>query len=122
MLYEEDLDIMDNKTRFYLDEVSIRSICKDLLRNWWVILLAAVTVVLGVSAYNSVLYIPEYTASTTFAVSAKGGGNSGNAYASLTTTTEMASVFQDVFQSDVLIKKFRKILEKISWMLLSLLQ
>lgn len=103
---------MRKKIRFYWDEVSIRSICKDLLRNWWLILMAAVIMVLGISFYSSVFHTAEYTASATLVVSSRENGSQGSTYASLSTTKEMAGVFQEVFQSDVLKTKVQEELGK----------
>lgn len=90
-----------------MDRISIRCICRDLLRNCWLILLAMISALMVISVYQTVVYIPEYTSTATMVVSAKGSGSSG-ALANLSTTSEMASVFQDVFQSNILEKKVQE--------------
>ncbi len=86
-----------------LDEINITSIVRDLIKNFWVVLLAAISAYFLVSGYHSLIYTPEYTASATMVVSAK--GNSYNTtYTNLSITTEMAGVFQDVFSSNILKK------------------
>lgn len=84
---------------FRLDEISLRGLCMDLIRNVWMILLAAVTVWLAVGGVHNLMYQPQYTASATLVVSTRG---TGSAYQSLTTTVQMADVFGQVFQSDAL--------------------
>lgn len=84
---------------FNLDEISIRGLCLDLLRNFWMIILAAATVWLAVTGIHNFTYGPEYTSSATLVVSVKG---ESNIYSSLSTATQMAGVFSQVFQSDAL--------------------
>lgn len=86
---------------FRLDEISWRGLCMDLLRNAWMILAAAVTVWLAVGGVHNLIYQPQYTASSTLVVSV---GGQSNAYTSLTTATQMADVFGQVFQSEALRK------------------
>lgn len=83
-----------------LDEISIRSIVVDVLKNIWVILLAALAAWFAVTGARKLIYVPEYTATATLAVNAK--GSSSNAYTSLSMTSQMAGVFSEVFSSNVL--------------------
>lgn len=85
-----------------LDEISVRGICTDLVRNLLYIFLAAAAMWLGATGVGSLTYTPEYTSSATVVVSEKG---SGSAYSSLAVTNEMAGVFSEVFQSDALREK-----------------
>ena len=94
---------MGDEREFNLDEISLYVIAMDLFRNIWVILLAAAAVWLGVTGVCDLTYVPEYTASATMAVSAK--GENGDAYSSLLVTSQMAEVFGEVFRSDVLYEK-----------------
>lgn len=84
---------------FRLDEISLRGLCRDLLRNSWMIVLAAVTVWLAVGGVHNIIYEPEYTASATLVVSSRG---SGSTYSSLSAASQMADVFGQVFQSEAL--------------------
>ena len=93
---------MKQDDTFYFDEINFRSVLLDLLRNLWVIVLTVLSVYICISAYEKTVYVPKYTSTATFMVSAKG---SNNAYASLSITQEMAQVFSKVFQSNVLLKK-----------------
>ncbi len=87
-----------------LDEINFRLLCIALLKNTWVVILLCVSVLLGYNAVTKITYEPRYTSSATFMVSAKDGTN---AYNSLTTTQSMASVFVEVFQSNVLREKIQ---------------
>ena len=84
---------------FRIDEISWQGLCMDLIRNAWMILLAAVTVWLAAGGIHNVIYEPQYSASATLVVST---GGSGNTYSSLSTASQMADVFGQVFQSDAL--------------------
>ena len=91
---------MEETKEIRLDEISIWCILRDVVRNAWVVVLAVVAAYLGIAGGLGLLYEPVYTSSATLAVTAR--GNSGGAYSSLNITTQMADVFTEVFQSDVL--------------------
>lgn len=95
---------MLNKT-IRLDEINLHSLLHALLKNVWVIALVTLSVTMFVSSFAKQTYQPEYTSSATFMVSAK---DHTNAYNSLTTTQNMASVFAEVFQSNVLLEKIQE--------------
>lgn len=94
---------MEEKRKIRLDEISIRSIAVDLLKNAWVIVLAALAAWFAVTGADKLTYVPEYTATATLAVNAK--GNTSSAYTSLSLTSQMAGVFSEVFDSSVLREK-----------------
>lgn len=94
---------MEEKREIRLDEISIRSIAVDLLKNAWVIVLAALAAWFAVTGADKLTYVPEYTATATLAVNAK--GNTSSAYTSLSLTNQMAGVFSEVFDSSVLREK-----------------
>lgn len=87
------------KEKISLDEISIRGVCTDLLRNLLFIILAAAAMWLGASGIGNLTYSPQYTSSATVVVTAKG---SNSTYSSLSMANEMAGVFSEVFQSDAL--------------------
>lgn len=97
-----------NKRYFQFDEISIHSLIFTLLKNLWVVIIIALSAVMCVSSYTKLFYQPRYTSSATFMVGAK---NSTSAYNSLTTTQSMASVFAEVFQSNVLLEKIEEKME-----------
>ena len=96
---------MGEMKEFNLDEISLFSILRDVVKIYWVILLAAVTAWFAVTGVEGLIYVPEYTATATLAVSAR--GSSSNAYSSLTLTNQMAGVFSEVFDSNVLRERIR---------------
>ena len=85
-----------------LDEINFHALAGVLLKNLWAIALFALSAVLCFSSIAHLTYVPKYTSTATFMVSAKDGTN---AYNSLTTTQSMATVFVEVFQSNVLREK-----------------
>lgn len=88
-----------------LDEINILGLFLLLVKNIWVILALCISVVLCYTSVCRLTYTPSYTSAATFMVSAK---DSTSAYNSLTTTQSMASVFVEVFQSNVLREKIRE--------------
>lgn len=102
---------MDNNSPIYFDEINAAIVRKDLIYNIWLILLAVVTAVMGISACYTMFYTPEYTSSAAFVVSARGTGSTASTYSTLTTANEMAEVFKEVFQSDVMKRTVRQYVE-----------
>ena len=92
---------MDDK-RFFLSEINLPSLFAILLKNLWVCVLMCISAVLCFTGVWQLSYVPEYTSAATFMVSAK---DSTSAYNSLTLTQSMATVFVEVFQSNVLREK-----------------
>lgn len=84
------------------DEINPHGLITVLLKNLWVVLMLCVSAVLCFVSIRRLTYVPTYTSSATFMVSAK---DSTSAYNSLTTTQSMATVFVEVFQSNVLREK-----------------
>ena len=101
---------MNEEVLFYFDEINIKSIVRDVLRNFWMILIAGISAILLISGYRNIIYEAEYTSRATLVVSAKGSGMT-NSYANLTTTSEMAAVFSNVFSSNILKKRIAEELE-----------
>lgn len=94
-----------NRERFSLNEISVRGLCTDLLRNLWMILLAAVAMWCVATAWHNLTFEPEYTSSATLVVGVKG---QSNAYSSLGIASQMADVYGQVFQSEALREKIRE--------------
>lgn len=87
----------------FQNKIDIISIVRDILRQWWVILILSISAALFANVWVSETYQPEYTTKTTFAVTAKGLNN--NVYQNLTSTKELATRFSQVLESNVLKKK-----------------
>lgn len=88
-----------NRELFRFDEISIRGLCMDLLRNIWMILVAGISLWFLATGWHNLTYEPQYTSSATLVVTLKGESNT---YSSLSLATQMADVFSQVFQSDAL--------------------
>ena len=89
----------------HFDEINLYGLISLLLKNLWVILALCISAVLCFTSVSRLLYTPQYTSSATIMVSAK---DSTSAYNSLTTTQSMASVFVEVFQSNVLRERIKE--------------
>lgn len=87
------------------DEINLHGLITLLLKNLWVIAALCVSALLCYTSVCRLTYTPTYTSTATFMVSAK---DSTSAYNSLTTTQSMASVFVEVFQSNVLREKIQE--------------
>ena len=87
------------------DEINLHGLMSLLMKNLWVIAAVCISAILCYSSLAKLNYTPTYTSSATFMVSAK---DSTSAYNSLTTTQSMASVFVEVFQSNVLREKIQE--------------
>lgn len=93
---------MESYGKKIIEDINFYSVLKDLLKNLWVVLLAALIMWMSVSVYSRAVYVPEYTSSTTFVVNAK---NSTSSYSSLSTTNQLATVLSTVFESEILISR-----------------
>ncbi|MBR5245823.1 MAG: P-loop NTPase [Clostridia bacterium] len=99
---------MKEKKLFSFDELHLPIIFKDIILNFWVVILAVVTACMGIFTYDKIIYEPQYISESTFVVSPRSNGSYVGFYASLNTTNEMAGVFSEVFTSDVLKRKIRE--------------
>lgn len=70
----------------------------QVLKNWWVVVCLTLAVFLGTTGAGLLTYSPQYTATATLVVRVQGS----DAYTSLTRTTQMAAVYNEVFQSSAL--------------------
>ena len=95
---------MEEKS-MHIDEINPYGLGSAILKNLWVVVAFCISAVLCYTAACRLNYTPTYTSSATFMVSAK---DSTSAYNSLTTTQSMASVFVEVFQSNVLREKIQE--------------
>lgn len=86
------------------DEIYLHGLVSTLIKNLWVVVAICISALMVFSSVVKLTYTPKYTSSATFMVSAK---DSTSAYNSLTTTQSMASVFVEVFQSNVLREKIQ---------------
>lgn len=78
------------------------SLIKDLLRNFWAIILAAIIAWMGINVFEKSVYTPTYTSSAVLVVRSKSGTN--GMYSSLSASSEMATIFTEVFKQPSLKK------------------
>ena len=71
----------------------------DILVNWWVILLGALSVVMIAYMFLNVRYVPEYTTRATFVVSSR---NTSASYSTLSSSSSMAATFQRIVESNAM--------------------
>lgn len=86
--------------------IDVFSILRDILKDWWLILVAGLIAAMGSYIVASERYEPVYTTGTTFVVSAKGTASS--VYANLSTAQSMAELFDKILNSDVLKTKINE--------------
>ena len=93
--------IMEKTTGQTLENYKIEpfTLIHDILVNWWVILLGALAAAMLTNVVMSIRYVPQYTTSTTFVVSAR---NTSASYSSLGTANSMATSFQKVVESSAM--------------------
>ncbi|MCD8022699.1 MAG: Wzz/FepE/Etk N-terminal domain-containing protein [Lachnospiraceae bacterium] len=77
------------------------SIIRDVLRQWWVILITAVAFALIAGTYLKVTYVPKYTTSVTFLVSSS-GVSSNTVSDNLTAASALTDNFTTIADSDIL--------------------
>lgn len=95
---------MENKREEgFLDRIDVFSIMNDICREWWVILLFALSVSLFTNVAAKKLYKPEYTVQSTFVVTTRGMNT--NISQNLSTTQEIAKHFSEILKSNVLQSK-----------------
>lgn len=85
------------------------SILKDLLRNFWVVLLCLLIGVMGIYIAERSVYKPEYTSTATVVVNAKGASSSASV--SYNVSSEMAVVFSKIFSEPSMKKAAAEYLE-----------
>ncbi len=89
------------------------SIIRDLLRNLWVILLAAIIGVMGIYIASYSVYSPEYTATSTLVVTAK--SSTSNPYSLVGISSEIAEVYTNVFEQPIIREKAAAHLQRASF-------
>src|SRR5699024_122592 len=91
-----------NQGLFRFEEISVRGLCMELLRNLWMVFLIGAALWLGSTGLHKLTYKPQYTSYSTLVVTLNGQDST---YSSLSIAKQMADVFGMVFQSEVLREK-----------------
>lgn len=84
-------------------DIDFYSIVRDVLREWWVILILAISAALVCYVQVNKSYSPSYTIEATYVVTAKGINNS--VYDNLTTAQDTATRFSQILNSPTLMNK-----------------
>ena len=82
------------------NKIDLTSLFRDALRQWWVILIFALSVSFAADLWSVYSYEPLYTTKTTFIVTGK--GMNANIYNNLETTKKLANRFSEILNSTVL--------------------
>ena len=92
---------MENTTGQTLDNYKIEpfTLIHDILINWWAILLGAVSAALLAYVLLNLRYVPQYTSSATFVVSAR---NTSASYSTLSSANTTATTFQKIVESNTM--------------------
>lgn len=91
-----------NSEESRLDPVTL---LHDILSNWWVILMGAISAALLINVVMSERYVPQYTTTATFAVTSKSNANS---FSGINSTNEMAQTFESILQSNSMRKLIKE--------------
>ena len=78
-----------------LEIIEWHSLFRDVIRNFWAVILAGVIAFLGIYIAERSVYTPEYESKATVVVRAKSA--TSGAYTNLAASTEMANIFTKVF-------------------------
>lgn len=87
---------MDKNKSWFTITFEWNSLIRDLVRNFWAIILAALIAYMGIQVVEKSIYTPSYTSSAILVVRAKVG--SSGMYSNLESSSEMATIFTKVFQ------------------------
>lgn len=83
-----------------LKNISIYSLCKDIWRNLWLIIIIACLGVMGMYTYIKDSYVPQYTSSAIYVVTPK--QSSGYVYNNKRFAESVIEVFQNLMYTDIM--------------------
>lgn len=89
-----------NQEKELFEQLDLFSMIKDILRQWWVILLFSLSAALLTSVVKTETFNPQYTVSTTFVVTSKGLNTS--VYSNLSGTISKAEQFKQILEFNLL--------------------
>lgn len=93
---------MEQDKNKILEGIEWHSLAKDVIRNFWAVILAGVIAFLGLYVAEYSVYKPEYKSEATLVVRAKAA--SSLAYTNLSASSEMASIYTKVFTQSAMEK------------------
>ena len=95
-----------NRKILNLRNIDLFSLLKDLVRNWWIILMVPSMGVMISHAYISASYVPEYTSMGIYVVTPK--QSTGYVYSNKQFAASVVTVFQNLMNSDIMNNKIKK--------------
>lgn len=98
-----------NQENELLEQLDLFSMAKDILRQWWVILLLSLSAALLTSVVSTETFDPQYTVNTTFVVTTKGLNTS--IYSNLGSTMTMAEQFKQILDFNLIKSTVKEDLE-----------
>ncbi len=87
-------------------KVDFRIMLRDILRQWWMILLFSLSAAMITDVVVNELYVPQYTASTTLYVTSKGVNNT--VYTDISTTSTLAEELSYILSTSVMERRVAK--------------
>lgn len=87
---------MDKNKSWFSITFEWNSLVRDLIRNFWIVFLAALIAYMGIQVYEKSIYTPTYTSKAILVVRSK--VSSSGIYSNLASSSEMAAIFTKVFQ------------------------
>ncbi len=95
-----------NKNALKYRTIDVASIMRDVIRQWWVVLLFSVAVAFLANVGANILYSPVYATSATFVVTTRGTNTS--IYEDITSASDTAARFQTILESNILKRAIAK--------------
>lgn len=86
---------MNNQDTNISISFELHSLCRDIIRNLWLVVLAGIIAWMGIYVAERSIYTPEYTSRAVLVVRSR-VGTSGQ-YTNLSVSSEMAKIFTEVF-------------------------
>ena len=91
---------MSENKMFSLRNIDLYSVCKDLLRNFWIIVLVGCIGVMGTYTYIKDSYVPQYTSTAIYVVTPK--QSTGYVYTNKRFSQSVITVFQNLLNADIM--------------------
>ena len=80
--------------------IELHSLFRDIFRNAWVVLLAALIGFMSVNLWNQSMHTPQYTSTATLIVNIR--NSASYSYTNLSSSSEMAKIYTEVFKQQTM--------------------
>ena len=87
----------ESKKRLHIEPYSL---CRDIILNIWVVILAALIGLMTVNIWNHSMHTPMYTSTATLLVNIRNSAT--YSYTNLSSSSEMATIFTEVFKQSTM--------------------